>query len=62
MSSTNDDQQASQRPFNVFGLLNLALPTECVVGVEANMELMKIHARIVEAFDLSKAQNKAASE
>jgi len=58
----DDDQQAGQRPFDVFGLLNLILPDECVAGVEANMELMKVHARIVEAFDLSKAKNKAVDE
>jgi hypothetical protein len=59
MSPTNDDRQASQRPFDVFGLLNLVLPSECVAGVEANMELMKVHADIVEAFDRSEAKNKA---
>ena len=63
MSSTNDDQQrAGQRSFDVFGLLKLELPIECIAGVEANMELMKVHARIVEAFDLSKAKNKAVEE
>ncbi|MCY2983482.1 MAG: DUF4089 domain-containing protein [Planctomycetota bacterium] len=62
MSPINDDQRASQHSFDVFGLLNLVLPSECVAGVEANMELMKVHARIVEAFDLTKATHKASEE
>ena len=62
MSPTNDAPQPSQRPFDVFGLLNLVIPSECVAGVEANMELMKVHARIVEAFDLAKAKHKAVDE
>ena len=62
MSPTNEDPKTSQRPFDVFGLLNLVLPRECVAGVEANMELMKVHAQIVEAFDLTQAKNKASDK
>jgi len=63
MSPTeNDDQRAGQRPFDVFGVLNLVLPDECIAGVEANMELLKVHARIVEAFDPSKVQKEAVDE
>ncbi len=58
MSKPND----AQRPFDVFGLLNLVLSSECVAGVESNMEQMKVHARIVEAFDLTQAKNKASNE
>jgi Protein of unknown function (DUF4089) len=62
MSPTNEAPQASQRPLDMFGLLNLMLPSECVAGVEANIEIMKVHARIVEGFDLTKAKPKAVDE
>ncbi len=40
-------------------LLNLELPKECIAGILANMELMRIHARKVEAFDKSEDASEA---
>lgn len=35
---------------DVTALLNLDVPPDCLAGIEANMELLRIHARKVEAF------------
>ena len=35
---------------DVATLLGLELPSECVPGIEASTELLRKHARIVEAF------------
>ena len=38
---------------DVTKLLNLELPQACIAGILANMELMRIHARKVEVFEIS---------
>jgi hypothetical protein len=38
---------------NMSTLLGLDLPPECVPGIEANAELLRLHARKVEAFVFS---------
>ena len=40
-------------------LLNLELPQECQAGIVANIELMRIHARKVEAFEISETASEA---
>ncbi len=37
---------------DVSTLLDLQLPPECIAGIEANCELLRHHARKVEAFAL----------
>ena len=45
--------------FDVAALLNLELPQECQAGIAVNIELMRIHARKVEAFEISETASKA---
>ncbi len=37
---------------DVSALLDLQVPKECIEGIEANCELMRIHARQVESFEI----------
>ena len=45
--------------FDVAALLNLELPQECQAGIAVNIELMRIHARKVEAFEISETASEA---
>lgn len=48
------DTEKPQNPeafrLDVSTLLDLPLPPECIAGIEANCELLRVHARKVEAF------------
>ncbi len=61
MNLTKADNPNENEPFllDVKKLLNLVLPNECIVGILANLELMRIHARKVEAFDISEDASEA---
>jgi len=47
---------------NVSILLDLELPPECIAGIDANAELLRIHARKLEAFEIPKKPFATASE
>ena len=45
-----DSKPIDRYRLDVSTLLGLELPTECVPGIEASAELLRHHARKVEAF------------
>ncbi len=55
MNLAKPDNPIENDPFllDVTKLLNLEIPQECIAGILANMELMRFHARKVEAFEIS---------
>jgi hypothetical protein len=53
--------ETSHYRLDVSALLNLELPQECLAGIEANIELMRIHARKVEAFEIPEKSSEAES-
>ena len=55
MNLAKPDNPIENDPFllDVTKLLNLEIPQECIAGILANMELMRIHARKVEVFEIS---------
>ncbi len=48
----DDPAESCHYRLDVSAFLNLELPQECLAGIEANIELMRIHARKVEAFEI----------
>ncbi len=61
MNPAKPDNPIENDPFllDVTKLLNLEIPQECIAGILANMELMRIHARKVEAFEISNDASEA---
>lgn len=61
MNQTKLDNRKEHGPFllDAAALLDLRLPEECKVGVEVNIELMRIHARKVDAFKFSDLSGEA---
>ena len=49
-SKPEDSKPKDHYRLDVATLLGLELPTECVPGIEASAELLRHHARKVEAF------------
>ena len=56
-----DPAESSQYCLDVSAFLDLELPQECLAGIEANIELMRIHARKVEAFRIPEKSSEAES-
>jgi len=56
-----DPTERSHYSLDVSAFLNLELPQECLAGIEANIELMRIHARKVEAFEIPEKSSEAES-
>ncbi len=54
MVQTDSDVEQTQiierYRLDVSTLLDLQVPRECIAGIEANCELLRVHARKVEAF------------
>lgn len=63
MDSARQDDPAKSCHYclDLSAFLNLKLPQECLAGIEANIELMRIHARKVEAFEIPKESIEAES-
>ena len=58
----NDDlAETCHYRLDVSAFLNLELPPECLAGIESNIELMRIHARKVEAFEIPEKSSGAES-
>ncbi len=56
-----DSAESCHYCLDVSAFLNLEFPQECLAGIEANIELMRIHARKVEAFETSEKLSEADS-
>ena len=63
MNSAKHDDPAESCHYrlDVSAFLNLELPQECLAGIEANIELMRIHARKVDAFPIPEKSSEAKS-
>ncbi len=53
LAETENPNESDPFLLDVTKLLNLELPPECIAGIRANLELMRIHARKLEAFEIS---------
>jgi hypothetical protein len=57
----DDPPESCHYSLDVSAFLNLELPQECLAGIEANIELMRMHARKVEVFEIPEKSSEAES-
>ncbi len=48
----SDTETTEKYRLDVSTLLELTVPRECIEGIEVNCELLRMHARKVEAFEI----------